>query len=267
MKSMLRSNKIINIFICISVCLLLCFFTACYGVKSQFATGENGALYGKSVCLIMRIDSNNARLFKKRYGESIKITDLLHCDYVVYATLIENYKTQISGLGAVFHYVSSLNLNYNIFKYDNENPKHQKILKDIIENPAVIDFEEFTGTKNPSLGRNYQEIKRYVRDVRTLNKTQNEDIKKLSSVLKQLDSGTLREQNTSMSNPLLPTAETQNRIDANEYLSLKLAEELVNETTFAIMDDNESSINIDKNEVKNQNDNKQNEEKDKTESK
>ena len=267
MKSMLRSNKIINIFICISVCLLLCFFTACYGVKSQFATGENGALYGKSVCLIMRIDSNNARLFKKRYVESIKITDLLHCDYVVYANLIENYKTQISGLGAVFHYVSSLNLNYNIFKYDNENPEHQKILKDIIENPAVIDFEEFTGTKNPSLGRNYQEIKRYVRDVRTLNKTQNADIKKLSSVLKQIDSGTLREQNTSISNPLLPTAETQNRIDTNEYLSLKLAEELVNETTFAIMDDNESSINIDKDNNINQSNDRNNETKDKTKNK
>ena len=237
--------------------LLLCFFTACYGVKSQFATGENGALNDKSVCLIMRIDSNNARLFKKRYGESIKITDLLTCDYVVYANLIENYKTQISGIGAVFHYVSSLNLNYNIFKYDNKNPEHQKVVKDVIENPSIIDYDEFTGSKNPSLGRNSLETKRFAKDLRTLNKTTNKDIKRLSSVLKAIDNGVLREQNTSISNPLLPTAETQNRIDANEFLSLKLAEELVNETTFAIMDDNESNIDNSKN----------NETKDKAESK
>ena len=218
----------------------ICVFTSCYGVKSQFAKDDSGIFNGRSVCLLMRMDSENVRLFKKRFEETISVSDYNTCDYVVYAKLTEGRKRSINAISGIeIHNLNSLSLSYYIFKYDKNNVEHKNVVKDFIENPTLISWDYYTGRQSSSLGKKTTELKTYRRLNKDITKLTQLDIKRLSKVLRLIDGGGITESLSNMSNPLLLSAETQVRIDTFEQLSIKLADILVDRLSFAIMEQDE----------------------------
>ena len=241
MKSMHHlSNKntfkfvVYNILFVITICV----FTSCYGVKSQFAKDESGVFKGRSVCLLMRMDSERVRLFKQRFAETILLEDYNKCDYVVYAKLTEGLKRSVNAVSGIeIHKLNYLSLSYYIFNYDKTNEENREVVKDFIENPTLVTWDYYTGRKNSSLSKRTIEIIKYRKLTKDITKLTQKDIQRLSQKLKLIDGGSLTQVLSNTSNPLLLSSTTQAEIDSFEQLSVKLADILVDKLSFAIIED------------------------------
>ena len=257
MKSMHHlSNKntfkfvVYNILFVITICV----FTSCYGVKSQFAKDESGVFKGRSVCLLMRMDSERVRLFKQRLAETILLEDYNKCDYVVYAKLTEGLKRSVNAVSGIeIHKLNYLSLSYYIFNYDKTNEENREVVKDFIENPTLVTWDYYTGRKNSSLSKRTTETIKYRKLTKDITKLTQKDIQRLSQKLKLIDGGSLTQVLSNTSNPLLLSSTTQAEIDSFEQLSVKLADILVDKLSFAIIEDD---IRKEKRDLLNSNDNK-----------
>ena len=260
MKSMHHlSNKntfkfvVYNILFVITICV----FTSCYGVKSQFAKDESGVFKGRSVCLLMRMDSERVRLFKQRLAETILLEDYNKCDYVVYAKLTEGLKRSVNAVSGIeIHKLNYLSLSYYIFNYDKTNEENREVVKDFIENPTLVTWDYYTGRKNSSLSKRTTETIKYRKLTKDITKLTQKDIQRLSQKLKLIDGGSLTQVVSNISNPLLLSSATQAEIDSLEQLSVKLADILVDKLSFAIIEDD---IRKEKKDLLNSNENKDSE--------
>ena len=260
MKSMHHLSKkntfkfvVYNILFVITICV----FTSCYGVKSQFAKDESGVFKGRSVCLLMRMDSERVRLFKQRFAETILLEDYNKCDYVVYAKLTEGLKRSVNAVSGIeIHKLNYLSLSYYIFNYDKTNEENREVVKDFIENPTLVTWDYYTGRKNSSLSKRTTETIKYRKLTKDITKLTQKDIQRLSQKLKLIDGGSLTQVVSNISNPLLLSSTTQAEIDSLEQLSVKLADILVDKLSFAIIEDD---IRKEKKDLLKSNDNKDSE--------
>ena len=234
--------------------ITICVFTSCYGVKSQFAKDESGVFKGRSVCLLMRMDSERVRLFKQRFAETILLEDYNKCDYVVYAKLTEGLKRSVNAVSGIeIHKLNYLSLSYYIFNYDKTNEENREVVKDFIENPTLVTWDYYTGRKSSSLSKRTTETIKYRKLTKDITKLTQKDIQRLSQKLKLIDGGSLTQIVSNISNPLLLSSTTQAEIDSLEQLSVKLADILVDKLSFAIIEDD---IRKEKRDLLNSNDNK-----------
>ena len=186
MKSMHHLSKkntfkfvVYNILFVITICV----FTSCYGVKSQFAKDESGVFKGRSVCLLMRMDSERVRLFKQRFAETILLEDYNKCDYVVYAKLTEGLKRSVNAVSGIeIHKLNYLSLSYYLFNYDKTNEENREVVKDFIENPTLVTWDYYTGRKSSSLSKRTTETIKYRKLTKDITKLTQKDIQRLSKI-------------------------------------------------------------------------------------
>lgn len=189
----------------------------------------------KSVCIHIQLRKNEDRLLLKKTSDKIdpmhnkkKIHD---CDYLL---IMDRTSVQSFPLADAAGYQMQQNVetrvNYTIFKI-NKDKKAQ--LDYILQNPDTLRLSK---VKNnfPGLSSSYISVKEDYEESRTYQEQYYSTISKIKENNEEIDSGQIVNINSYRKNPIIPTAEYQEEIDASEMTTNALSTDLYHRLIIAL---------------------------------
>ena len=132
-----------------NIIILLVLFLI-YGCDNIYSVYNTKIINNEKICVHTYLESNYSRRFLKSLKENPHINEMPNCDYLLVVAIEGDYNTVNNVAGVRLENKVKLNAKYSLFKYE-DNKYHQ--VKDILENPTIRSFEQYTSNKNASLSK------------------------------------------------------------------------------------------------------------------
>ena len=218
----------------ITTLFICCYSYGCVGVLSKY---NQSVLDGEKICVYANIENEMQRVFIKTLKDNPFITELEKCNYLLVATIYSSLSSLSRSGGVKMEENINANVIYNLYKYD---AKEYLKVKDILNNPTIREFHQYTSGKNVSMskgsGASMREARETTFELQGILKVYNDTNNRLARILKLANKGTERSAMSYFFNILTPTASVQNKSDIETQLARELASRIIDDVIFDIID-------------------------------
>jgi hypothetical protein len=208
-------------------------FFACKNISSQY--GEKNII-NKKICVYINIENNAQRMFTRRIKENPNVVDIENCDYLLLAELLQSQSDILNNFGIRIE--SKITMHSSYFLYKNDISKIEQI-KSILETPDIRTYEQYTGkkggslSKGPGVATNEHQEKNY--EISGSHSVYIGTKARIDKILKQISEGDDFADSVYMVNNALLTGLQQSKEDIEYQLSRNLAEKVIDDAIFDIM--------------------------------
>ncbi len=218
----------------IIILLVLFLIYSCDNIYSVYNTK---IINNEKICVHTYLENNYSRRFLKSLKENPHINEMPNCDYLLVVAIEGDYNTVNNVAGVRLENKVKLNAKYSLFKY--EDKKYHQV-KDILENPTIRSFEQYTSNKNASLSKG-RSLATNEKVEKTFDSVGLQEIYKttkerLQNHLSLIGGGMRTAEMVYMTNNLLLSSLEQGQTDAENQLATSLAQTILNSAILDILD-------------------------------
>ena len=219
-----------------NIIILLVLFLV-YSCDNIYSVYNTKIINNEKICVHTYLENNYSRRFLFFFLENPHISEMPNCDYLLVVAIEGDYNTVNNVAGIRLENKVKLNAKYSLFKY--EDKKYHQV-KDILENPTIRSFEQYTSNKNASLSKG-RSLATNEKAERTFDSTGLREIyktttKRLQNHLSLIGGGMRTAEMVYMTNNLLLSSLEQGQTDAENQLATSLAQTILNSAILDILD-------------------------------
>jgi len=204
--------------------------------EKTYSLYDVNIINNEKICVHMYLEDNYSRRFLQSLKESPHIAEMPNCHYLLIVALDSNYRTVNNVAGVRLENKVYITAKYNLFKY--EKIKSTQI-ENILENPTIRDFEQYTSNKNAYLtkGRSLATNENAERnfDSAGQKKLYTTTTNRIKNILPLIGGGAENAESVYMTNNLLLSSLEQSKADAENQLAKTLGQTIINSAILDIL--------------------------------